>query len=202
MRHRSMLVAAVSLAIGSALSGVTVAGGFQRSAARPGGNEPSRAATTAPSPGAATSPSRRTSTKFPSVPSTSTPTVAAQAPAVEYDCSGPTAATAATTVTVEPTSIVIACADDGIGAEKLSWARWGTTAAWGSGVIWLHVCTPDCASSTTYRHYPAEITLSGVVQSPKGPVFSVMSVAYTATGPRRYPTGPLVTRFTLPYPGD
>ncbi|HVC15024.1 MAG TPA: hypothetical protein VND62_09220 [Acidimicrobiales bacterium] len=117
-------------------------------------------------------------------------------PAVEDSCTGPAGTPALAT---RPASIVIACADDGMGADDLSWTAWGASEARGKGVIWVHVCTPDCASSTTYRRYPATITLGDVVGTPTGPVFSVMSAAYPATGPR-YPTGSLISRFTLAYP--
>lgn len=170
MRGRLVAAIAIAVACGAGVSGAASAGVFS------------------------TSPPARNSAPLQSA--TLTPALTPGTPTVEYDCSGPTG----TRLEVEPASIVIACADGGIGAQGLSWQSWGTSEAHGRGVVWWHVCTPDCAASSTYDHYPAEITLSRPVETPKGPVFSAMSVRYTGTGPRRSPTGSLVRRFELEYP--
>lgn len=185
MRRRLPLAVAIAVAIGIGISGAAAAGVFDAStrALGPG----ARATTSAPA-----TPPMATASAPPDAPASS------GVPGVMDDCTAPAAATQ---LRVEPASIVIACADAGIGARNLSWQRWGATGAYGRGTIWFHVCTPDCASSTTYRRYPAKITLGGVVQTSQGPAFSVMSVTYTRTGPRRSPTGSLVVRFTLEYPG-
>lgn len=178
MRHR-WLAFAVAMGICAGMSSAAAAGVFHAprgaSATRPAGH------------------SRRT------LPPAHQPTPASGAPAVEYDCAAPAGSPA---LAVEPSSIVVACADDGVGVEDLSWLRWRRAAAQGTGVVWWHVCTPDCASSTTFDRYPATITLSGAVRTPTGPAFTVMSVAYRGTGPRHQPTGTPITRFTLPYPGE
>lgn len=220
--RRRLLVVAIVMGICVGMSGAAAAGAFQTThALRTQGWTPSSTTTsTTSTTSTATSttpatPASTTSTTSPPIspapaepshipggapttpPPSTVPTV--HAPAVEHDCTAPTSTT---TLVVEPTSIVIACADAGVGAEDLSWSSWRATAASGSGVIWWHDCTPNCASSTTFEHYPAEITLSGVVKTPKGPVFSVMSVAYTTSAPRRQPTGSPIVTFTLEYPGE
>jgi len=83
---------------------------------------------------------------------------------------------------VEPPSIIVACADAGIGVQGLTWSRWTSTAASGSGQVWWNDCTPDCATGTVH-HYPASVALSDVQPSPGGAAFSVLTVTYTGAEP-------------------
>lgn len=117
-------------------------------------------------------------------------------PAVEYNC---LAAAPTAKVGVEPTSIALSCATAGLSAVHITWVSWQATAAYGKGFIVANLCTPNCALGT-FKHFPADITLHGVIDTTRGPVFTTMTVTYTATGPRRVPTGSLIRRFTLEHP--
>lgn len=117
-------------------------------------------------------------------------------PVVEYNC---LAAAHTTKVGVEPKSIAISCATAGISAVDLTWVSWQGTAAVAKGFIVANDCTPNCALGT-FKHYPADITLNGVVDSTHGPVFTQMVVTYTSTGLRRVPTGSLIRQFPLEHP--
>lgn len=60
---------------------------------------------------------------------------------------------------MEPTSVVLACADAGIIASKLVWTHWTSARAVATGVATVEDCTPSCVAGHTYA-YPAELTLS------------------------------------------
>jgi hypothetical protein len=94
-----------------------------------------------------------------------------------------------------PASIIIACADDGIGFQDLSWTNWTTSSAMGTGRLWKNDCTPDCAGGT-FHHYDASVTLTTVVVSINGPVFSVIKASYPNGGPDGKARG----KFSLPVP--
>ena len=93
-------------------------------------------------------------------------------------------------------SIVIACADDGIRFESLSWSSWTQTSAVGSGQLWENDCIPYCAAGT-FRQYPASVTLSNPVDSVNGSVFSSLVASFTVAGPNGRPK---TESFSLPLP--
>jgi hypothetical protein len=99
---------------------------------------------------------------------------------------------------MKPTSIVLACADDGIRVEDASWTNWMATTAQGAGAIWENDCTPSCAAGT-FHYYPASITLLGVQSSMEGPVFSQLVANYEAPGPNGMATEQF-SLFTPPEP--
>ena len=90
-------------------------------------------------------------------------------------------------LSVEPPSIVVACADNGMGAEDLSWTSWTATTASATGEFWENDCTPYCAEGTI-KLYPASIALSGVQSSGDGPAFTVMTATYSGAEPNGHPT--------------
>src|SRR6202000_2684147 len=45
----------------------------------------------------------------------------------------------------EPSSIVLACADDGVRVEGLTWSAWTATGAAGHGTLLENQCVPNCA---------------------------------------------------------
>lgn len=94
---------------------------------------------------------------------------------------------------------MIACADDGIGLQNLTWTSWNATSAVGTGTLRLNLCTPDCANGKI-ADYQASVTLSDVVDSAGGPAFTVASLTYPGTGPTTV-SGQVMSRFTLWYPG-
>jgi hypothetical protein len=88
---------------------------------------------------------------------------------------------------VEPWSITVACADNGIGAEDLVWHTWTGSTATAVGEVWENDCTPSCAGGTVTR-YPASITLSDVQASGDGPTFTAMTATYSGAEPNGHPT--------------
>ena len=116
-------------------------------------------------------------------------------PGVIWDCTAPPPQ--GQMAKAMPTSIVVTCADNGIGVQDLVWTSWTTTSASGSGRLWENNCAPSCALGT-FGYYPASITLSGPVTTAKGVLFSRLSVNYTTTGPDGHTTD----HFMLPLPPD
>ena len=116
-------------------------------------------------------------------------------PAVIWECTSPPPLGQQSTV--KPTSIVIACADNGIGVDKLAWTNWTTTAAVGTGRVWENNCVPNCATGTI-RSYPASITLSRVADTSEGPLFTHLTAVYHPVGP----LGRTIGQFQLPSPPE
>ena len=118
----------------------------------------------------------------------------APATGVAADCGSPAKAR----LSEDPATIVIACADGGIGLQDLHWTAWGVTSATGTGTLWLNLCTPDCAVGTI-AHFRAEVTLSTVVHGTAGPAFTQVSLAYPGASPTD-PSGAVLSQFGLSYP--
>ncbi len=114
-------------------------------------------------------------------------------PGVVANCTAPAPDNYKTSV--KPTSLVVACADNGIGVEDLSWASWTTTEATGTGSVWENDCAPNCAGGTIH-HYPASVMLTDVKTTVSGPVFSQLNVKYQPIGPQ----GKTSDAFTLEVP--
>ena len=134
-------------------------------------------------------------TTLPTGPTTTSTTgVAPQAlPGVVADCIG--APPQNTAVSVKPFTIFLACGDGGILFENLSWTNWTTSSAAGAGQLSQNDCTPDCAQGT-FHQYMASLTLTTVLASINGPVFSVAAVTYPDGGPG----GKASDQFSLPVP--
>jgi hypothetical protein len=60
---------------------------------------------------------------------------------------------------VEPSRIVIGCADFSSYVDHLKWGKWHKKRARGHGRFNLNNCKPDCASGTTH-HYRAKVRLT------------------------------------------
>jgi hypothetical protein len=97
---------------------------------------------------------------------------------VVADCAGP----APFLLSSDPSSIILACADSGIGIQDLDWTSWSASAAAGTGLLWENLCTPSCADGT-YGHYPVAVTLSAVKASAKGEWFSRLSLTWQGSRP-------------------
>jgi hypothetical protein len=82
---------------------------------------------------------------------------------------------------------VLACADDGLGVQKLAWTTWGASTATGQGTFWEHVCVPYCAASNTYAYYPATLTLSHVKTSALGWWFTKLTLTWMGKRPSVMP---------------
>ena len=61
---------------------------------------------------------------------------------------------------VKPRTIVLACADHGLGVMHLHWARWTCHRAAGRGIFWENLCKPNCAEGHIEK-MRARVTLRG-----------------------------------------
>ncbi len=59
---------------------------------------------------------------------------------------------------VRPSEFVLTCADDGDFLDRLHWVSWAS-AAFGSGIEWIHDCVPSCVSNRTFRTFPVLVVL-------------------------------------------
>ena len=97
---------------------------------------------------------------------------------VVADC----AAAAPYTLSREPVSITLACADAGIGVQDMLWMTWTAKTATGSGLLWEKLCVPDCATGKM-GYYPVDVTLFAVRASAKGQWFSELTVSWLGSRP-------------------
>jgi len=89
----------------------------------------------------------------------------------------------------------VACADDGLGVEDMTWNDWTASAAAGQGRLWEKLCQPNCAEGKIGT-YPVAVALSAVRSSSSGPWFSRLTVAWKG----RRPPGTLPGSFPLTRP--
>lgn len=130
---------------------------------------PPTSSTTVPSGGESTSPSS----------TAGSPTAPDTAIEVYGDCQHPS---------VEPSEIVLTCADDAVQAEGLTWSQWSAAGATAVGTLVYNDCVPDCAAGT-FRHIDDDlITLSDPVRTATGVV--VWSRIQESPEPPGYQTGP------------
>jgi hypothetical protein len=61
---------------------------------------------------------------------------------------------------VAPSTFTIACADGGIGVQRLHWTSWTPKLASGYGTFWQNDCVPDCANGH-FHYYPSLEVLWG-----------------------------------------
>lgn len=99
-----------------------------------------------------------------------------------------------------PDTISLACADAGLGVEKLSWQSWTDTGATGTGTLWQKNCVPDCPSAPIpFSYYSVTVTLSGVITNTSdGRLFTSISVVYDGKGPQGEPSDV----YSLPLPTE
>jgi hypothetical protein len=100
-------------------------------------------------------------------------------------------------LSTQPPSIVLACADDGIRVEGLTWADWTASGATGHGTLLENQCVPSCAAGK-FAKYPVAVRLSVVKSSAEGPWFSRLTVTWERTRPPNQTPG----TFTLESPGS
>ena len=93
-------------------------------------------------------------------------------PAVLADCNLANGAP-----TVEPNTIVLACADGNALLTHLSWSSWTTTGAAGGGFFTHNTCAPDCARGT-FVSVPARVQLSYPVETSAGKEFATVTYTY------------------------
>jgi hypothetical protein len=71
---------------------------------------------------------------------------------------------------IEPTSIVIACADGGLILEDLTWSQWNSKMAAGNGIADVVNCIPSCATGAQIA-YQVDVKLSAPARVPNGPFY-------------------------------
>ena len=87
-------------------------------------------------------------------------------------------------LSIRPSAIALACADNGWGVEDMTWTSWTASAAAGHGLFWDKLCQPSCAAGKIGT-YPVAVTLSAVKASPRGPWFSHLAISWEAAKPPR-----------------
>jgi hypothetical protein len=87
---------------------------------------------------------------------------------------------------VKPGTIVLACADAGLGVDHLHWTRWTRHGAAGYGTFWENLCVPNCVDGHI-EHMPARIILRGSA-AVKGHRGDRQYTELTAVFPRKRPT--------------
>ena len=184
MKRISRLTLAACVPVGLTLA-LTACGGSPASSAA--GSAPARAsgsavASASPGPVSSATPAPATSAPATSGPApvASSPSAvppASSLPGVVADCT-----TSPTRLSRRPASIVQACADGGIGVERMIWSSWTASSATGRGTFWENLCKPNCATGTIAT-YPVTVTLSAARTSSHGQWFSLMTVAWKANRP-------------------
>lgn len=84
-------------------------------------------------------------------------------------------------VTSKPTSYILSCADANAGWAGVTWSSWTSTSASGRGVLHQNDCTPNCAGGR-FINYRATVTLSKVVTTKYGELFSRAVFHYSVNG--------------------
>jgi len=151
---------------------------------------PTGATVTASPAGAPAAPTAVPTTVPATVPSSAAPVADVGEVA---DC----ASTEPHTLSREPSSIVLTCADAGLRIEGLTWADWTASATAGHGTLWENQCVPSCAEGK-FAKYPVVVALSAARSSADGPWFSRLRLAWA--GER--PPGQTPDTWTLVPPGS
>ena len=112
------------------------------------------------------------------------PTLFPSQPQVIADCASPT---------VEPTTIVLACADYDSLLEEITWSSWTAHGARGTGVYTYNDCIPYCARGT-FHSAPATVTVRAPVSTSAGVEFTL--VTWTFSDPKA-PSGSTTYTDTL-----
>jgi hypothetical protein len=136
-----------------------------------------RASSTSAPASTTTTPPASSPVAAPSSPAPSA-SPASALPGVVAECTNPPPLRLST----RPAEIVLACADDGIGVEHLTWNSWASGAAAGQGLLWENLCQPNCATGKIAT-YPVAVTLSAVKTSSQGPYFSSLALAWQGNRP-------------------
>lgn len=93
-----------------------------------------------------------------------------------------------TTPSVEPTEIVLTCADYGEVLEDLNWTSWTSTSATAVGTLVYNDCTPNCAQGHYHDVADTEVTLTVPVRGASGGL--VWSEVQENPEPPGYAMGP------------
>lgn len=88
---------------------------------------------------------------------------------------------------VKPAEVVLACADAGLGVERITWLGWGAPVAAGLGTAFANDCTPDCAAGHVHT-YRAVLLLSGSQRCDGRLAYRTAAVAIVGSPPRAWST--------------
>lgn len=88
---------------------------------------------------------------------------------------------------VRPSQVILACADAGLGLERLTWVGWGSPIAAGIGTAFANDCTPTCAAGH-FHDYRAVLLLSGNQPCEGRRVYKTATVAIVGTPPATWAT--------------
>jgi hypothetical protein len=92
------------------------------------------------------------------------------------------------TPTVEPSEIVLNCADHGLVFGQLHWSNWTSTRATAVGTETYKTCVPNCATGGIRKITNATVTLSKPVRDASGRL--IWSELQFTPQPPGYATGP------------
>ena len=84
---------------------------------------------------------------------------------------------------VAPSTVILACADAGLGVQDLRWTSWTPELASGYGTLWENDCKPDCADGH-FHYYPSLDVLWGsatVKGHPGDRRYTKLTVIFTGT---------------------
>jgi hypothetical protein len=93
-----------------------------------------------------------------------------------------------TTPSVEPSEIVLACADENALLAGLHWTSWTAASATAVGTLEYNDCKPSCAEGHFHNVPGTQVTLTAPVQAGNGLV--VWSRVQESPEPPGYATGP------------
>jgi hypothetical protein len=88
---------------------------------------------------------------------------------------------------VRPAQVILACADAGLGLEKISWLGWGGPVAAGVGTAYANDCTPSCAAGHVHD-YRAVLLLSGSQPCDGARAYRTATVAIVGRPPAAWAT--------------
>jgi len=104
---------------------------------------------------------------------------AAAAPSVVPNCLGKPV--------VMPSEVVLACADAGLGVERIHWLGWGSPVAAGLGSAFANDCSPNCAAGH-FHSYRAVLLLSGSERCGNALAYRTATVAIVGQPPSAWMT--------------
>jgi hypothetical protein len=85
---------------------------------------------------------------------------------------------------VKPKEIVLACGDAGIMVQDITWKKWNSNKATGTGTLRWNTCLPETCVAGIVQTYKTKITLGGIASVPgETDVFSQMTLTFTQGGP-------------------
>jgi hypothetical protein len=96
-------------------------------------------------------------------------------PTVDATCNAPGTAPA-----VEPSGIILACADANVYLDHLTWSTWGESGAVGAGDYTHNLCQPTCAAGT-FVSVPATVRLGYPIETARGLEFAALSFTTSGT---------------------